>query len=243
VFDVSVSFVGNRAILSAKSRWRHRRNAHPAYERSTANHWWEKFLPNAHSTFAHRPLADANRLNDDSLVTVRRSLRAATWDKHTAIDRTMSGFDLTKPDEYRDFLNIHRSALRHLEADWREEDRADFLALTLCLEDDLNIPGSPLPPLRMLPRTPLNIGNKLGAAYVIRGSRLGSAILRRRVPPQFPAAYLNYVPTLSWVQFLQELEQSAMHSPLGASVDVIGGALLAFEVFANLSAQGFAGTS
>lgn len=175
-------------------------------------------------------------------MTVRGALRAATRDEHTAIDRTMSRFDLTKSDEYRNFLNIHRSALRHLEGDWREEDRADFLAMTQCLDDDLTIPGSPMPTLPMLPRTPLNIGNRLGAAYVIRGSRLGSAILRRRVPSQFPAAYLNFVPTLSWVQFLQELEQSVAHSQLSPSpsADVIDGALLAFKVFADLSAHGFA---
>jgi heme oxygenase len=172
-----------------------------------------------------------------SLGALHRSLRTETRGDHLMIDRLMLRFDLTRREDYGLFLNIHYSTLRHLRASWRDEDREDFLVMTNRLQDDLHTLGLGATTLHPITCAPLTQGDRLGIAYVIRGSRLGSEFLRRRVPTEFPVAYLDYVPTTSWAQFLQHLVDFADDLASEASHEVIRGARWTFELFANLTKQ------
>jgi heme oxygenase len=139
---------------------------------------------------------------------MHRVLRAATRDDHASIDRTLLRFDLHRAEDYRIFLCAHFAALASLQAVWRREDEEDFAHMLGCLDLDLTtlgyatVPSSP-------PRTPSNAPGGLGIAYVVRGSRLGAAVLRRRVAAEHSTAYLDFIPALSWAEFLPELESVA----------------------------------
>jgi heme oxygenase len=69
----------------------------------------------------------------------------------------------------------------------------------------------------------------LGIAYVIRGSRLGAAFLRRGLAKALSTSYLDFVPTLSWTEFLGQLEFDA-NQPNGTSEAILA-ARSAFKVF------------
>jgi heme oxygenase len=56
--------------------------------------------------------------------------------------------------------------------------------------------------------------NSTGVAYAIRGSRLGTAILRRGVAMELPISYLDFMPALTWAEFLLQLE-SIVEDPSG----------------------------
>src|ERR1700677_2122563 len=140
---------------------------------------------------------------------LHRALRAATRSDHVTLDRLILRFDLTRREHYGLFLHLYYSALRELEADWRTEDRVDFAAMLRCVQSDLHDLKIPTPPLHAMARAQLQPGNRLGVAYVLRGSRLGASFLRRRVPSQYPTAYLDFLPGLSWSQFLVQLESSS----------------------------------
>jgi heme oxygenase (biliverdin-IX-beta and delta-forming) len=136
---------------------------------------------------------------------VHRMLRAATRDDHASIDRMLLPFDLHRIEDYRIFLNIHFAALSVLRPDWRRQDSADFGQLLHCAQTDLAILGAQAP-LRTLTGPPTSPAIGLGIGYVIRGSRRGAEILRRDVGAGLPTAYLDFVPALSWEEFLIELE-------------------------------------
>ena len=46
----------------------------------------------------------------------------------------------------------------------------------------------------------------LGATYVLEGSRLGAAVLRKTVPPQFPSRFLSAPTVLKWSAFAALLD-------------------------------------
>lgn len=138
--------------------------------------------------------------------SVHAALRVATRGDHASIDRMLLPLDLSQADEYRMFLKLHFAALVFLRTDWRPQDGEDFAGLLQSLRADLKTLGcaTTVPP--MLSRTPTSSFQGLGISYVVRGSRLGAAVLRRGVAAEFPTAYLDFVPRLSWASFLSELE-------------------------------------
>jgi heme oxygenase len=140
---------------------------------------------------------------------VHRALRAATWNHHALIDRMLLEFDLTLPGDYCLFLNIQFSALQILERTWRLEDRADFGAMHRCLLRDLTVLGELKTILPIASYSQESHSDGLGIAYVIRGSRLGAEVLRRRIPRGAPTEYLDLAPALAWQQFLVQLESAA----------------------------------
>jgi heme oxygenase len=162
---------------------------------------------------------------------VHRALRIATRDDHARIDRALLPFDLSVAHDYRIFLNIHFAALSALQADWRRQDGADFARMMHCVRDDLRILGCET----TAPPTPLgasaSLSKGLGIAYVIRGSRLGAAVLRLGVNGRFPTSYLDFVPALSWRQFLIQLETIA--DDPNATDEAVGAARSAFNTFAG----------
>jgi heme oxygenase len=162
---------------------------------------------------------------------VHRALRTATWNDHASIDRMLLPFDLNRTEDYRIFLNIHFTALAALRAAWRLQDRDDFERMTRCVQSDLESLRCTPSTTPCIPHESSNPPKGLGIAYVVRGSRLGAAVLRRRVAREFPTSYLDFVPALSWTAFLLELESIA--DDPAARDEATLAARSAFNVFAR----------
>lgn len=158
---------------------------------------------------------------------VRHALREATRAKHDRVDELFSRFCLDTRDGYSAFLQAHARALAPLEAVARP-DAPRMAKLT----EDLQAMGKSLPPpLTMEMETGESF--RWGALYALEGSRLGGAMLLRRVAPGLPRAYLSAVhDSGSWIAFQKSLEGAAG----GGGDDWIGGAVrgaeTAFAVFA-----------
>jgi len=159
-------------------------------------------------------------------------LRETTRREHELIDARLSLLDLTTIQSYRIFLNIHYSALRSLAVAWRREDHQEFGGLLDRLRADLAALGAAVDE-RILPvDAALAPAHRLGVSYVIRGSRLGSKLLSRRVPEQLSNSYLVHEPALPWPMFLRELDLQAEDSGYHAQAQIVEGAKLAFAAFA-----------
>jgi heme oxygenase len=161
--------------------------------------------------------------------SVHRLLRAATRSDHAFIDRMLLTLDMKRLEDYRAFLTIHFESLLALRGNWRPQDNDDFEGMIRCLHTDLEILGAPRSALPISTCTPSSPSAGLGIAYVIRGSRLGAAVLRRGVAKTFSTSYLDFVPTLSWSEFLGQLEFAA-DDPNGAN-EAIFAACSTFNVF------------
>jgi heme oxygenase len=171
-----------------------------------------------------------------SLGRLRRSLRAATHLKHQALDRLMIQIDLTQRESYALFLAIHHAALCALQPYGRPADHADFLELITCVRRDLNKLGITSIRDCVADDVQFASGHRLGAAYVVRGSRLGAAVLLARVPALLPREYLSFAPALTWPRFLDEIEAFSC-AFVNLDSEVIRGAQCAFEVFGAIAAD------
>jgi len=176
-------------------------------------------------------------LKGEPFGTFHRALRAETRGDHMMIDQMILRLDLARREDYGLFLNIHHSALLDLKSEWRPEDWEDFQAMSRNLQNDLHVLGMTAATHRPTARPALTVGNRLGVAYVIRGSRLGASVLRQRVPSRFAASYLDFTPTLSWAHFLQQLERPSKQAESEESLEVIRGARITFELFSHLLTQ------
>jgi heme oxygenase len=161
-------------------------------------------------------------------------LRQATLESHERIDLAVSKLRLQDTADYGAFLNLHYSVLQALQSSWRTEDELDFRSFAACLDADLCAIGVarsnlPLAPMALAPAL-----GKLGVAYVIRGSRLGSKFLRQRVPASFATSYFDCQVTLPWAAFLQELDGASNSAMPRAACEVIDGAKQTFELFLQL---------
>jgi heme oxygenase len=170
----------------------------------------------------------------ESPSLLHRALRAATRSDHVKLDRSILRFDLTRREHYGQFLHLYYSALRTLEADWRIEDRNDFAAMLRSVQADLQALRITTPPIDPIGRQSLHVSDRLGISYVLRGSRLGAVHLRRRVPSQYPTAYLDFIPATSWNQFLLDLESPTNSPHSNHDHDTIRGARITFEIFVGL---------
>jgi heme oxygenase len=163
---------------------------------------------------------------------MRRLLRDATRNDHESLDRVISTLDFTDRASYRLFLAIHHAALSNLAGRWRAQDQADFSGFLHCLVDDLRALGPLISPPVTPERQRADSLRQWGIAYVIRGSRLGGAVLRQRVPAAYPTTYLAYAPTIRWPEFLKQLEYETQVMNRQAHTQIIRGAKQAFETFA-----------
>jgi heme oxygenase (biliverdin-IX-beta and delta-forming) len=160
-------------------------------------------------------------------------LRHSTREQHRALDAALSRYDLAQRNDYEAFLRIHLRALTELQSQWRNEDAAEFDRLLSMIESDLgcrNITTTECSHRRTQESAP---AHAIGISYVIRGSRLGAALLRRRVPEDFPAAYLSAQIEPSWRDFLEQLENYAQSAKPAEIIEAIGGARMAFGVFSR----------
>jgi heme oxygenase len=158
----------------------------------------------------HQP---ASTSRSKAIGIVHRMLRTATRNDHALIDGMLLPLDLAKSQEYGLFLSIHAESLQALAGVWRDEDSRDFQAMLGLLRSDLATLGSPTILRSINACIPSSLGAGLGVAYVIRGSRLGAAFLRRSVPASMPTSYLDFVPTVPWGDFLDQLELLAGDPP------------------------------
>lgn len=130
-------------------------------------------------------------------MTLRNALRAGTGEYHNVVDGLFGRFDIADRRQYAAFLLGHARVLPAVEQaleqggverlipDWADRRRADMLRADLCA---LERAMPPLPPF-----SPLSTTDALwGAAYVLEGSKLGGAVLAKRVPTGFPSTYLSF---------------------------------------------------
>ncbi len=176
-------------------------------------------------------------ISRDPLSALHRSLRGATQSDHLFVDRLISQLDLTRREDYGRLLSIHHAVLQDLKSDWRREDRDDFRAMSRRLQNDLRVLGFPTANPQSISRAPLANGSQLGIAYVIRGSRLGASVLHPRIPAQFSASYFDFVPALSWNQFLAQLQSISKAAAADVSNAAIQGAKTTFDLFSRLLTQ------
>ncbi|WP_340264787.1 biliverdin-producing heme oxygenase [Sphingobium mellinum] len=150
---------------------------------------------------------------------------------HQRVDELFSCFSLDSASGYAAFLQAHARALAPLEAIARPESpRLPHLA------QDLAALGRGLPDPLVLPRQDTD-GFRWGALYALEGSRLGGAMLERRVAPGLPRAYLSSVHDRGgWVAFQQSLDRAAEEGGETWVDDAIKGAEAAFALFATAAA-------
>lgn len=172
----------------------------------------------------------------------RASLRAATAPAHARVDALFSGFDLSSRPGYARFLQAQAAALLPLERAlaaggalagelaWPARRRAPALLADLRAWE-LAVPaGEALAPIG-------GPAAALGTLYVLEGSRLGAAVIRRAVPAEFPGAFLAPGPRGLWPALLAVLERDLAGAAARAEAEAA--ALAAFALFER-SAQMFA---
>ena len=161
-------------------------------------------------------------------MKARAALRAATAEEHERVDQLFSRFDLSEAEDYRRFLLAQATAFLPIEAkldeldaaalveDWPLRRRGD------ALKADLADLGEALP----APLAAPEFGDPsamLGAIYVLEGSRLGGALLKRSIPADLPRRFLD-APQMpgSWRKLLELLdaflyEPDRVHSAVGGA--------------------------
>lgn len=168
-------------------------------------------------------------------MSAHRALREATRAAHDRVDAIFSHLDLADPADYARFLTAQAAAFipaetalsdagaARLVEDWDALRRAPLLTADLAA---LGIaPPAPATPPDY--RSPAAI---LGGMYVLEGSRLGGAMLRRSVPADFPRGFLDSVqPPGRWRSFTRLLDRSLATSESLALASE--SALLTFTLF------------
>jgi heme oxygenase (biliverdin-IX-beta and delta-forming) len=148
-------------------------------------------------------------------MTLRNALRAGTAEYHAVVDSLFGRFDMSDRRQYGTFLTAHARALSTVETalehggierlvpDWADRRRAAMLSA------DLHALDLPAPPL--LPFAGFSSEDALwGAAYVLEGSKLGGAMLAKRVPAHFPSTYLAFQgPKGAMKAFMDRLDENS----------------------------------
>lgn len=170
-------------------------------------------------------------------MSARVALRAATAAQHEGVDALFSRFDLSDPRSYGAFLTAHARALPAVEQALAAiPDLPAFAPRPPALEHDLTALGLSVP--RPLPFTaPNSRAQAIGMLYVIEGSRLGGAMLARRVPDGLPHAYLSatHAPG-AWRAFGEMLDRENEGSDW--LDEAVAGAVATFDLYARAAAEG-----
>jgi heme oxygenase len=143
----------------------------------------------------------------------RAALRHATRADHERVDRLFSSLDLTRKADYRLFLvaqaaahlpveeAIEAAGAQALLGDWPERRRAHLL------REDLADLGAEIPPALEAPALP-DAASVFGAIYVLEGSRLGGALLKRGLPAGLPKRFLDAEQAPgAWRKLLAKLDE------------------------------------
>lgn len=117
-------------------------------------------------------------------------LRARTAGDHARVDALFSTYDLGSRREYGSFLRAHARALPAAEGVVSGADVPAYGVRTTLLHADLHKMGEAVPD-KLDFAIPDRGASAWGVLYVIEGSRIGGALLARRVPADMPKAYLS----------------------------------------------------
>ncbi len=167
---------------------------------------------------------------------VRALLRAATRDQHAAVDGAFGSFGLDTPEGYRRFLRVHARILPIAESRLALGEILDgWVGRTSALLADLTALGIEIPEAITLD-LPRGDGARWGAVYVLEGSRLGGAMIRKSLDAGWPAAFLSAQhPPGGWQRIVDALE----HADGGTAwrSDAISGARAMFEAYGDAGRQ------
>ena len=173
-------------------------------------------------------------------MSARALLRAETAADHERVDALFSRFDLATREGYADFLAVQagpflsveaaldESAAAKLISDWPARRRGALLLA------DLTSLGRLVPAPQEKCRLDGN-PSLLGAIYVLEGSRLGGALLKRRVPDGLPRRFLEAAqPPGAW-RSLMILLDKYLERPeeARAAVEAARGVFKRFEAAAS----------
>ena len=174
-------------------------------------------------------------------MNARLALREATAQAPGRVDRLFSGLRLNDPNDYRLFLLAQAAAHLPVEAaldeagaerhlpDWPERRRAALLRADLA---EIGV-SEPSP----LTAPSVNAAAEIyGAVYVLEGSRLGGAVLKKTLGPSSPRRFLAAPqPRGAWRDLGAQLD-AALGDPalLDAAIDT---ARLVFDVFHEAGQQ------
>ena len=175
-------------------------------------------------------------------MRARQALRAATVAEHERVDALFSAWDLGSEAGYGRFLAVQAAAFLPIEAAlgdagaaealpcWPQRQRSALLAQDLAR---LGVPcAAPVAPPPFADEAAL-----LGGIYVLEGSRLGGAVLRRGVPAHLPQSFLSAPqPRGSWAKLLAKLD-SALNGE-GEFISAVTSAKRVFSCFAAAAEQG-----
>jgi heme oxygenase len=168
-------------------------------------------------------------------MRARAALRAGTAAEHERVDRLFGSLDLARAHDYRLFLLTQAAAFLPVEAaldaagaealvpDWPARRRGALL------RQDLAALAAPLPAPEPAPAL-TGMPEILGALYVLEGSRLGGAMLKRGVAPGAPVAFLA-APQVSgtWRKLLETLDHHLYET--GSIQSAVGAARRTFHCF------------
>ncbi|MES2336473.1 MAG: biliverdin-producing heme oxygenase [Pseudomonadota bacterium] len=168
-------------------------------------------------------------------MQARVALREATADCHDRVDAAFSVARLDDSADYGRFLQaqaaafipcelaLDRSGADAVLPDWSARRRADLLTA------DLGDLGMELP---AMPDISPFIGEPamLGAVYVLEGSRLGGAMLKRSVQPGLPTRFLSAGPSIAWRNLIHLLdERLTSEASILAAIDAARSVFSLFE--------------
>ncbi|MEJ7932970.1 biliverdin-producing heme oxygenase [Sphingobium sp. AN558] len=163
---------------------------------------------------------------------IRQALRTATAQSHHSVDALFSRFRLDFSFEYGAFLLAHARALGAIEP--VAKPASPRLPL---ITGDLAALGYAMPPALKFDRR-VSEAFRWGLLYALEGSRLGGAMLARRVPADLPRSYLLAVhPKGGWAAFQASMDEAGAAGGDGWLRDAVAGAQAAFALFAAAGAQ------
>lgn len=170
-------------------------------------------------------------------MSARATLRTATADAHRRVDDIFSRFPLGEAAGYRAFLRATAAAHLPVEAgleaagacrlvaDWPERKRSHLIRRDLSELDAR-------PVAEETPASFTSEAEMLGALYVLEGSRLGGALLRREVPQGLPVAFLGApAPAGSWRRLSEFLDRRLVERQ--SLAEAIDAACQVFTCFAK----------
>lgn len=177
-------------------------------------------------------------------MTPRGVLRALTRAEHAAVDQLFLTFDLSEATGYRSFLMAQGSAHIAIEDalevagaarvldDWPGRRRGDLLRADLAEIGPR--PLHPVPPPAF--RTDAEI---LGGIYVLEGSRLGGAVLSRKVAADAPTRFLAGPSFAGAWRSVQALLDRRLDSPssIDAAVEAARACFRCFELAGRLELE------
>lgn len=161
-------------------------------------------------------------------------LRHAMRPLHDQVDAAFARFSLADRESYGEMLSLHATVLRQVEPILvADAHLPPWSPRTALVERDLAELGTAaIAPAIRIDRSVLSYpAARLGAVYVLEGSRLGGRWLAGQVAHGLPRAYLAHAHEAGgWQRFLDALDQK-IEQTAASLADVCAGANTVFLAF------------